>query len=231
MQQRLRRVRWLARAALTGGVIASVGANILHAQPHPVSQVIAAWPPLALLLAVELISRVPVDRPVLAHTRRAVTASLAGIAAWMSYWHMAAVAAHYGEAGTAAYLWPLTVDGLVVVASISLVEIAGLMRPNRPATGPGPSGKAKAPSQPAPIRTVLVDLSHEPSPQEVPAVRAGATAAAVAGWRATHPQASVADIAAGIGRSPRQVRRVLASQAVHNGRRPQPADAIVRPGR
>lgn len=126
--RQLHRFRWAVRACLALGVAASVAANILHAQPNPIAQAIAAWPPLALLLTVELISRVPVHRRSLAAVRLAATAAIAGIAAWVSYWHMAGVAARYGEAGAAPYLLPLSVDGLVVVASVSLVELAGRIR-------------------------------------------------------------------------------------------------------
>jgi hypothetical protein len=119
----LRRVRWAVRATLVLGVAASVAANILHALDNPISQAIAAWPPLALLLTVELISRVPVHRRSLAVARLFATATIAGIAAWVSYWHMAGVAARYGETGASAYLLPLSVDGLIVVASICLVEL------------------------------------------------------------------------------------------------------------
>jgi hypothetical protein len=111
------------RATLVLGVAASVAANILHALDNPISQAIAAWPPLALLLTVELISRVPVHRRSLAVARLFATATIAGIAAWVSYWHMAGVAARYGETGASAYLLPLSVDGLIVVASICLVEL------------------------------------------------------------------------------------------------------------
>jgi uncharacterized protein DUF2637 len=121
----LRRVRWAVRATLVLGVAASVVANILHALDNPISQAIAAWPPLALLLTVELISRVPVHRRSLAVARLLATATIAGIAAWVSYWHMAGVAARYGETGASAYLLPLSVDGLIIVASICLVELGG----------------------------------------------------------------------------------------------------------
>lgn len=124
----LRRVRWAVRATLVLGVAASVAANILHAEPNPISQVIAAWPPLALLLTVELISRVPVHRRSLAAVRLGATTTIAGIAAWVSYWHMAGVASRYGETGASPYLLPLSVDGLVIVASVSLVELAGRVR-------------------------------------------------------------------------------------------------------
>ncbi|WP_082171389.1 DUF2637 domain-containing protein [Micromonospora sp. RV43] len=123
------RLRWAVRAVLALGVAASIAANVLHARPNLISQVIAAWPPLALLLTVELISRVPADRRGLAAARLIAAAVIAGIAAWVSYWHMVGVAARYGETGAAAsYLLPISVDGLVVVASISLVEIAGRIR-------------------------------------------------------------------------------------------------------
>jgi hypothetical protein len=121
----LRRVRWAVRMTLVLGVAASVVANVLHALDNPISQAIAAWPPLALLLTVELISRVPVHRRSLAFARLFATATIAGIAAWVSYWHMAGVAARYGETGASPYLLPLSVDGLIVVASICLVELGG----------------------------------------------------------------------------------------------------------
>jgi hypothetical protein len=109
---------------LTLGVAASVAANILHANPNPISQTIAGWPSLAFLLTVELVSRIPVTRRLRAAVRIAATAVIAGIAGWISYWHMAEVAMRYGEASVSAHLLPFTVDGVIVVASVSLVELA-----------------------------------------------------------------------------------------------------------
>jgi hypothetical protein len=124
----LRRIRWAVRAALFLGVAASIAANVLHAQPNMISQTISAWPPLALLLTVELTSRIPMHRPMLATLRVISTAVIAGIAAWVSYWHMKEVAVRYGETDVSAYLLPISVDGLIVVASVSLVELAGRIR-------------------------------------------------------------------------------------------------------
>jgi hypothetical protein len=124
----LRRIRWAVRAALFLGVAASVAANVLHAQPNPISQTISAWPPLALLLTVELTSRIPMHKPLLAALRVLSTIAIAGIAAWVSYWHMQDVAVRYGETQVSAYLLPISVDGLIVVASVSLVELAGRIR-------------------------------------------------------------------------------------------------------
>ncbi|MET7968756.1 DUF2637 domain-containing protein [Micromonospora sp. NPDC005305] len=125
----LRRLRWAVRATLTLGVAASVAANVLHARPNPISQIIAAWPPLALLLTVELISRVPHHRRSLGAIRITATAVIAAIATWVSYSHLVGVAARYGETdAAAAYLLPISVDGLVIVASVSLVELTARIR-------------------------------------------------------------------------------------------------------
>lgn len=124
----LKRVRVGVRLALALGVAASVAGNVLHARGGVVSQIIAAWSPLALLITVELISRVPVHRRSLAVARWLATAVIAGIAGWVSYWHMAAVASRYGETGGAQYLLPISVDGLIVVASVCLVELGGRIR-------------------------------------------------------------------------------------------------------
>ena len=149
----LRPLRWAVRAVLTLGVAASIAANVLHARPNLISQLIAAWPPLALLLTVELISRVPSHRRSLAALRLLATAAIAGIAGWVSYWHMVGVAARYGEIDAgASYLLPISVDGLVVVASISLVEITGRIRAGTslPTPTQQPTAPQERPGRPAP---------------------------------------------------------------------------------
>lgn len=121
--RRLRRTRGFVRGCFWTGVLVSLTANVLHADPNPISQAVAAWAPLALLLAVELLSRVPVTGTARSWLRMSATTLVAAIAAWVSYWHMVAVATEYGEAGLIPYLLPVSVDGLVVIASISLVEV------------------------------------------------------------------------------------------------------------
>ncbi|GID25947.1 DUF2637 domain-containing protein [Paractinoplanes brasiliensis] len=165
--EQLRRVRWAVRATLLLGVAASVVANVLHALDNPISQAIAAWPPLALLLTVELISRVPVHRRYLAVLRLVATAIIAGIAAWVSYWHMVGVAARYGETGASPYLLPLSVDGLIVVASICLVELGGRISTLE---------KAEAEPSAAPPRPTPVELPAEPVPGLMPSPLAAAQA-------------------------------------------------------
>lgn len=142
--RQLRRIRWAVRAALVLGIAASIAANVLHAEPNLVARLIAAWPPAALLITLELIARVPVHRRGLAAVRFLATSTIGGIAAWVSYWHMAAVAQRYGETGAAPYLIPVSVDGLVVVASVCLVELAGRLRDVEPARAQAAAEATKA---------------------------------------------------------------------------------------
>ena len=172
-------LRWGVRAALVLGVAASVMANILHAQANPISQAIAAWPPLALLFTVELIARVPVHRRALAAARLLAATAIAGIAAFVSYWHMVGVAARYGETGASPYLMPLSVDGLIIVASISLVEISG--RLHTVTADPAPADSTPAPTPAAGPTRAPDTLPPEPrSPRgdsPVPPLTASSAAA------------------------------------------------------
>jgi hypothetical protein len=152
----LGRIRWAVRGVLVLGVAASVTANVLHAVDNPISQSIAAWPPLALLLTVELISRVPMHGKTLTLIRLFAAAVIAGIAAWVSYWHMVGVARRYGESVSSAYLIPLSVDGMIVVASICLVELSGRIH------------AAGAEHQPSPVEAAPPPPVVEPDSQPVP---------------------------------------------------------------
>lgn len=198
----LSRIRWGVRGALLLGVATSVAANVLHARPNPISQAIAAWPPLALLLTVELISRIPVHRRSLSAVRLAATAFIAGIAAWVSYWHMAGVASRYGEIGAAPYLMPLSVDGLVVVASVCLVELSGRLLPAdvKPDT---------TEDKPADVKPDVAPPAAKPAGSRTPRKRD--TGKAVARLRARHPNLSSAEIARRLGVTDRTVRRHLSS--------------------
>ncbi|SCG81570.1 DUF2637 domain-containing protein [Micromonospora rifamycinica] len=142
-ETRLRRMQWAVRATLALGVAASVTANILHAQANPIAQAIAAWPPLALLITVELVTRIPVHQRALGAIRVIAASTIAAIAAWISYHHMVGVVARYGETGTVPYLLPLSVDGLIIVASVSLVELSARRRESE---NPRPSPATATPT-------------------------------------------------------------------------------------
>jgi hypothetical protein len=122
----LHRIRTGARAVLAGGIAVSVLANILVAQPSPVARFLAALAPVALAVSLELLSRVPVRKTVSGVVRLVATAGVGAIAGWMSYFHMVELARRNGEAN--AHLLPLAVDGMILVASITLLELGRAAR-------------------------------------------------------------------------------------------------------
>ena len=65
--------------------------------------------------------------------RNASAAMVAGIAAWSSYSHMVHVALGFGERPEVAWLLPLSVDGMLVVASVAMVDDRRHRRRVRPA--------------------------------------------------------------------------------------------------
>ena len=69
-----------------------------------------------------------VDRAIRVSTA-AVVLAVAGIAAYISYWHAYAVVREYGETGVTARLEPATIDGLVYASSMVILYAA---RHNRP---------------------------------------------------------------------------------------------------
>jgi hypothetical protein len=213
----LYRVRNGVRSALALGVAASVAGNVLHAEPTIVGRAIASWSPLALLLTVELISRVPVDSRRLAALRMISTGVIAGIAAWVSYWHMVSVAARNGESASSAHLLPLSVDGLVVVASVSLVEIAARLRatsapavvvvePPAPVAEPEPDTATES-GETSEVLAVRPRVTSPARRTSRPAPRSAA--AEVTRLRDKYPDWTVGQIAAKAGVAERTVRRHL----------------------
>lgn len=208
----LHRVRTGARATLALGIGASLAANMLAAHPSVVGRIIAAWSPVALLLTVEMLVRVPVGTGWLSGLRVAWAGVIAGIAAWVSYWHMVKVALTYGEAEAAAHLLPISVDGLVVVASVSLLEITRRLNATQPKRT-----AVKAP-KPAPAPRPSFEVAKpEPAPDPVPVTASAPKApvpdlpGAVRYTAAEHPDWTQAQIAEDLGCSVRTVRRHMST--------------------
>jgi hypothetical protein len=64
-----------------------------------------------------------VDRAIRVSTA-AVVLAVAGVAAYISYWHAYAVVREYGESGVTAVLEPATIDGLVYASSMVILYAA-----------------------------------------------------------------------------------------------------------
>lgn len=111
------------------GVATSLAANVAHSfivKHPPLGAIVAAafWP-IGLLIALEVISRVewPEARKWWLLRYGGLTA-VAGIAAIISYRHMASLLGSYGEDWFSAHVGPLAIDGLMCVCSAALLAIA-----------------------------------------------------------------------------------------------------------
>jgi len=96
--------------ALCGAV--SIAANAISADHTALGRVVAAWPAIALLLALHLLQHAP-KYPLV----KIAIVAIAGVAAWASYWHMVHVATMAGEDTVTAHLLPIIVDALMYVAT------------------------------------------------------------------------------------------------------------------
>lgn len=108
---------------LVAALAVSVAANVSAAEPTVIGRCVAAWPPVALMLVVDVLGRVPRGSGWLSRTQTVGAGLVASVAAVASFAHMQHVARAAGESELVAVLFPLTVDGLAVVCSVALVEL------------------------------------------------------------------------------------------------------------
>lgn len=107
------------------GLVASLGANVLHVLDLPDPDVWAVvgagfWP-FALLVSSEVLARKrwASKGPRIAGVIGVLVVAL--VAAWISYGHVHGLLKSWGEPDLAAALGPLAIDGLMVVSSLALV--------------------------------------------------------------------------------------------------------------
>lgn len=118
------------RVHLTFGtaLLASVAANVLAAEPTNTARAVAAWPPVALLLVVDVLGRAPTASGWIGRAAVGSAGLVAAVAGLASFSHVRHVALAVGESGLVAWVLPLSVDGLAVVCSVALVEINRQLR-------------------------------------------------------------------------------------------------------
>lgn len=123
-------VPWQARSwAWAGfglGTLASIAANVAHAQDTVGAKLSGAFVPVALIIAVEIMCRPIWQRPgwhwQLA--RYGGTGLVALVTAVMSYGHMHGLLLSYGETQINAAIGPLAVDGLMVISGFGILAMS-----------------------------------------------------------------------------------------------------------
>lgn|SRR5262245_20550086 len=118
-------LRWACRGVVAAATATSVWSNSLVAQNTNQSLVIMIMAPLIVLLGFELVSRIPLSESswVVRFTRPTVTAGITIGGAYLSYWHQRDAFMKYSGDPQTAYILPALIDGLMVVAAVSLIEL------------------------------------------------------------------------------------------------------------
>ena len=147
-------LKWACRGVIVLATLVSIWANVLHSEPAFVPQFINALPPVIVLGGFELISRIPVPEGmgrVPRYARTLATIGVSGIGAWLSYWHQNAAFLRYSKDEQTALLLPLAIDGLMIIASVSLIMLNQKMEELR-ARELGLSTRINKPKTEAPVK-------------------------------------------------------------------------------
>jgi hypothetical protein len=128
MLRKITTLRWACRGVVAAATATSVWSNSLVAQNTNQSLAIMVMAPLIVLLGFELVSRIPLSESswIVRFTRPTVTAAITGGGAYLSYWHQRDAFMKYSGDPQTAYILPGLIDGLMVVAAISLIELNAL---------------------------------------------------------------------------------------------------------
>lgn len=120
--------RWLCRAVVATATLTSIWANRLQSDDNTAAIVIHVLPPIIVLAGFELSSRIPVWKN--AHwynprrwARPLAMVGITVIGAWLSYWNQQAAFLLYGHDLHTSYLLPLAIDGLMIIASVAVLDL------------------------------------------------------------------------------------------------------------
>lgn len=166
------RMRWFVAAVTLLGIGLSVTLNVLHAPDRWDMQSVGAFAPIAVFLAIEMVSRVPATGRLLATGRILASLAVGAGAGYVSYLQQVDYLLRGGYESTIAHIFPGIIDGLTVVATLSLVEVTRMLRRIDVELGKRKMESAVvAPIEPTPVPTVApVEVPVESVIEPVPAV-------------------------------------------------------------
>jgi peptidoglycan/LPS O-acetylase OafA/YrhL len=124
----LKRLRWVVLAVVLACIFSSVAMNVLHAPDNVWARFVGALPPLAVFGCLELTARIPSSTRWLTIVRIVGATIVAGGAAYLSYFQQFAAIMDLGFPHDQALIWPGVIDGTMIVASVSLVEVIRKIR-------------------------------------------------------------------------------------------------------
>ena len=109
-------------------VAATVTLNVMHAPGGIVAHSIGGLAPVLLFACIEFIAHIPATSRWLAFGRISATVVVAGIAFSISWQQQVNFMSSVGYVGWTVYAYPVMIDGVMLVAVLSLVEVTRKVR-------------------------------------------------------------------------------------------------------
>jgi len=106
----------------------TVTLNVMHAPPTWGARLIGGTPPVFVFFCIELVSRIPATSRLLSAGRVAASIVVSGLSFAISYQQQMEFIHALGFNGWVAYVYPVIIDGVMVVATLSLVEVTRKVR-------------------------------------------------------------------------------------------------------
>lgn len=124
----LRVMRWVVALATVAGIASSVVMNVIHAPNHGPARFVAGLPPIAVWACIEFITRIPSSAAGLTRLRIGGASVVTTGAVVLSYWQQFKAVESLGFPTWQAAIWPIIIDGTMVVTSVSLLEVVRKIR-------------------------------------------------------------------------------------------------------
>jgi hypothetical protein len=164
--------------------------NVMHAPPSLGGRIVGGAPPVFVLFCLELISRIPATNRLRSAFRVAASILVTGISFAISYEQQREFVMELGFDGWIAYAFPVIIDGVMVVSTLSLIEVTVKVRELR---------SSLAPSSVVATRTVAVtpeviqaELAGQRFREAAARLRTESTVASLNGKPIDDPQVPVA---------------------------------------
>lgn len=106
----------------------TVTLNVMHAPATWGARLIGGTPPVFVFFCIELVSRIPATSRLLSYGRIISSVLVTGLSFAISYQQQMEFIHALGFTGWVAYVYPVIIDGVMVVATLSLVEVTRKVR-------------------------------------------------------------------------------------------------------
>jgi uncharacterized protein DUF2637 len=118
------------------GLGLTVVLNVMHAPDSLGARIVGGAPPVFVLFCLELISRIPATNRLRSGFRVGASILVTGISFAISYEQQREFVMELGFDGWIAYAFPIIIDGVMVVSTLSLIEVTVKVRELRSALAP-----------------------------------------------------------------------------------------------